>query len=782
MVALMRKSEASKLKITAVGQDDPNLTLASINKKATATLYKNANDMRDDVLAIWKACLKHYGPQSPQYAMAKHLSVEFDHLFEAATDKVRGMGGVADVNFFRHGQAWVGQQVKVYVPSDHGRLMGVIDEYDEVDSTTHLYHIQYDDGSHQWSTLPNPKVELVGWVPDEEFKNPLATYVANASNIPALKVQPPLKQMQSSSSVPVSTDAAARGPADRPPAGKEALSASAKDAGARPDPLVSIQCPSFKDGQEVEMLLRGKGKYLLGKVVCLVGNGNLDIRSQDGELHKGVSDDFVRAPEGHISHLEIAQLVQELKKKPQYDFFDHPVDDHYVANYYHPNPAARQRGITAWNTQSMCFAWMEKKAAKKQYPNVSEVECDFNLIIGNAIIFNPEQHTVNREARKLFQAAKPVFSKWARKPGCYSCKSCSKNDTFHEPIVICDCCCRGIHQQCFLQAGRVSFWLWSQEVAHPLRGDSCFFCSESCLKHFQSVADKFKLPSVSAGPAALDGPSKRPRVESEGLPLKDGIPSGPGMPMPSPSRPLGQSRQNAQLPSPGTIGGFTMKALPQAAHSSQLPLSAKARSINGSAHLSPGPVGAPGAEKINVPSKDLPQSKSQAEIRDMKNSLMAIRAARDTEKACQQRYQSAQHQLQEALSTQTVNAALFEEAQRTCQQYEKAITAGSGSKERFLSVSGAGATGAQLQSNNKLRHLRETGTTLAQLFGAWAVEQKSLSRCQDTQKALQDVLQGTDDPPDELLEAAEQACEEYDRSMSMTATLRDKYLSFTSVS
>lgn len=47
----------------------------------------------------------------------------------------------------------------------------------------------------QWSTLPNPKVELVGWVPDEEFKNPLATYVANASNIPALKVQPPLKQV-----------------------------------------------------------------------------------------------------------------------------------------------------------------------------------------------------------------------------------------------------------------------------------------------------------------------------------------------------------------------------------------------------------------------------------------------------------------------------------------------------------------------------------------------------------------------------------------------------------
>lgn len=131
------------------------------------------------------------------------------------------------------------------------------------------------------------------------------------------------------------------------------------------------------------------------------------------------------------------------------------------------------------------------------------------------------------------------------------------------------------------------------------------------------------------------------------------------------------------------------------------------------------------------------------------------------------------------------------------------------------------ARGGQ-QSNNKLRHLRETGTTLAQLFGAWAVEQKSLSRCQDTQKALQDVLQvlslsfapsrpsalsplsvpplcvslwqskpravltgwaqGTDDPPDELLEAAEQACEEYDRSMSMTATLRDKYLSFTSVS
>ncbi len=42
--------------------------------------------------------------------------------------------------------------------------------------------------------------------------------------------------------------------------------------------------------------------------------------------------------------------------------------------------------------------------------------------------------------------------------------------------------------------------------------------------------------------------------------------------------------------------------------------------------------------------------------------------------------------------------------------------------------------------------------------------------------------QGHDDPPDELLEAAELACEEYDRAMSMTATLRDKYLALHCVS
>eukprot|EP00961_Rhodomonas_salina_P128764 1734805-Rhodomonas_salina.1 len=89
------------------------------------------------------------------------------------------------------------------------------------------------------------------------------------------------------------------------------------------------------------------------------------------ELRRGTSA-ILRSLNSCRTWTKLSVCLQELKKKPQYDFFDHPVDDHYVANYYHPNPAARQRGITAWNTQSMCFAWMEKKAAKKQYPNVSE--------------------------------------------------------------------------------------------------------------------------------------------------------------------------------------------------------------------------------------------------------------------------------------------------------------------------------------------------------------------------------------------------------------------------
>ncbi len=46
-----------------------------------------------------------------------------------------------------------------------------------------------------------------------------------------------------------------------------------------------------------------------------------------------------------------------------------------------------------------------------------------------------------------------VFSKWARKAGCYGCKVCGKADSAESPMLLCDHCCQGIHQNCFLLPG-----------------------------------------------------------------------------------------------------------------------------------------------------------------------------------------------------------------------------------------------------------------------------------------------------------------------------------------
>lgn len=43
----------------------------------------------------------------------------------------------------------LGQQVKVYWPEEHTRVEGVIDDHDQVDKDTHVYHIVYQDGNEQ---------------------------------------------------------------------------------------------------------------------------------------------------------------------------------------------------------------------------------------------------------------------------------------------------------------------------------------------------------------------------------------------------------------------------------------------------------------------------------------------------------------------------------------------------------------------------------------------------------------------------------------------------------
>ena len=59
----------------------------------------------------------------------------------------------------------------------------------------------------------------------------------------------------------------------------------------------------------------------------------------------------------------------------------------------------------------------------------------------------------SREARRFFQEAKSVFAKWARMPGCYGCKVCGRAECKESPILVCDHCCHGIHQCCFLLPG-----------------------------------------------------------------------------------------------------------------------------------------------------------------------------------------------------------------------------------------------------------------------------------------------------------------------------------------
>ena len=43
----------------------------------------------------------------------------------------------------------LGQQLKVYWPEEHMRVDGVIDDHDQVDDNSHIYHIVYQDGNEQ---------------------------------------------------------------------------------------------------------------------------------------------------------------------------------------------------------------------------------------------------------------------------------------------------------------------------------------------------------------------------------------------------------------------------------------------------------------------------------------------------------------------------------------------------------------------------------------------------------------------------------------------------------
>eukprot|EP00960_Hanusia_phi_P004735 137613-Hanusia_phi.AAC.5 len=305
--------------------------LSAILRKICSNEYKSVNHARDDILRVWNTTLTCNGATSTLYQKAKRIAKEFDSKFECEMDMVRGLGGRADLGFFEHGARCcrIGQEVKVYWPEEHKRIKALIDDYDQVDQNTHLYHLLYEDENEQWTVLPHKNIELVGWVSPEE-----EVFVSSQG----LRI--------------ISSTSAA--------ANKENLKRKANDHDGVSDSkkdTQDIDCPSFKEEQEVEMCPKSSISsdpkiYRKGKITRINGDGTYDIVLHDEKrIEKGVPDECLKAPEGKLGHQDLLQLVQELRRKAQYDFFDHPVDEKHVPGYYHPNPAARQRGMTAWHTQ-----------------------------------------------------------------------------------------------------------------------------------------------------------------------------------------------------------------------------------------------------------------------------------------------------------------------------------------------------------------------------------------------------------------------------------------------
>jgi hypothetical protein len=116
------------------------------------------------------------------------LCKKFDEVFDQCMDIIRGLGGSIDLGYLQHGDYWsdissalsllisccamhllrscsckcirheymplfvshrLGQQLKVYWPEEHIRVEGIIDDHDQIDSNSHIYHIFYQDGNEQ---------------------------------------------------------------------------------------------------------------------------------------------------------------------------------------------------------------------------------------------------------------------------------------------------------------------------------------------------------------------------------------------------------------------------------------------------------------------------------------------------------------------------------------------------------------------------------------------------------------------------------------------------------
>ena len=489
------------------------MDFSTIKGKLTSGGYTSVHELQDDVLLIFFNCFRYYGPHSALHAQARALSKQFDEQMSERMDNVRGMGGSADAAVFEHGAQWVGQEVRVYLPKEHERISGKIEAYECVDGTAHRYRVVFLDGNQEWKSLPNAHIELVGWVkPAKE----ICVSAVNASGVGDAGVavgggagggvhaagsgegaSGGWDGAEEASAIELKRAVALKGWATRRKrqmidtgrsiAGKMSRTHDSREVRKRvPVIFKSSSLTSRAEGKQKQDSSIARGP------LHSVFNSSVHVRRDKSKALRGdtfsTPANLIKGPKKH----DFLQLVQELHSKAESDVFDRPADPKFVPGYYHSNALEKQRGLTAWNTSSMSFEQMAAKAVRGEYANLSAVERDFNLLVGNAVTYHAHWHMYNKQARRLYQGTLSVFDEWARRVGSYCCKTCKQHDFVHNALLICDHCCRGVHQKCFFAAGAGALQLFGQEVVHPLRGDSAFLCSrvmpnDVCLCDWHSL-------------------------------------------------------------------------------------------------------------------------------------------------------------------------------------------------------------------------------------------------------------------------------------------------------
>jgi hypothetical protein len=117
---------------------------------------------------------------------------------------------------------------------------------------------------------------------------------------------------------------------------------------------------------------------------------------------------------------------------------------------------------------------------------------DFNKQCYHALENNNEwsQGSIGQKILDLYKKASKVLSLPEWNQYCIECGMEQGNNS----LLCCDTCCKGYHESCVKDRNI------EKGVLHPLRylaenKDDCWFCSQGCLREFQSIVQKLKLPA-----------------------------------------------------------------------------------------------------------------------------------------------------------------------------------------------------------------------------------------------------------------------------------------------